>query len=651
MELAPKISVLMSVRNGLPYVKQTVPSILGQTHPDFEFVIVDNCSTDGTRDYLQEISRTDQRIKVFLNERDLGHSGGLNRGLEACRGDWIARIDADDVALPRRLERQLAFVEAHPEVAVASCLAYYINEKGERRGKTFHDLTTAERFREYLATNEAIGLTHPCVFMRRDVVCAIGGYREPFGGANDIDLWNRISEGGHMILVQPERLMEYRIHSAAISSGKFLDSRLKYEWVRACMVARRSGRAEPDWETFLQGWRSVGIFKRLNRHRKTLAKMYYRLGGENFITGKKLKGGTFFIFSAALQPRYAFGRLTGQLMRQTARNEKTISKSAETGLVKRGEPSPVAVIIACHNASAYLRETLDSCLNQTRPPEQIIVVDDASTDGSNAVLDEYANAGKIRLVRNPANLGRGRSFGRALEHLTAKYVAILDADDLALPKRFEQQVKFLEANPKVGCCGSFVQYCNQRGEIIAHGVLDLLSEKDFQRYLQSDEPFGLYCPAVMLRAEIFQNPALRFRPEFWPADDIDLWNRIGEAGWQVLALPEFLTLYRIHSGSTVTNQARSTRRQYEWVRACLRARREGCPEPTHEEFFSTFDNVPWYTRLNRWRKAESKVAYRAAGFAFGERRHWRTAGYIVKAFCLQPLRVFYRVCEQVFFEP
>src|ERR1017187_10057560 len=164
METPPsKISVLMSVRNGLPYVKKTVPSILGQTFPDFEFVIVDNCSTDGTRDYLHEIAKTDGRIKLLLNERDLGHSGGLNRGLEACRGGWIARIDADDVALPNRLERQMAFVQANPEMAVPCCLAYYINAKGERKGKTFLDLTTVEKFKECMAQNEAIGLTHPCV--------------------------------------------------------------------------------------------------------------------------------------------------------------------------------------------------------------------------------------------------------------------------------------------------------------------------------------------------------------------------------------------------------------------------------------------------------------------------------------------------------
>lgn len=315
MTSTPKLSVLLSVRNGLPFLRQTVASVLAQTFSEFEFVIVDNCSTDGSREFLQEIAPTDPRIRLLLNERDLGHSGGLNRGLGGCVGEWIARIDADDVALPNRLERQLAFIAEHPRVKLTSCLAYYINERGERKGRTVLDLTTEEKFREYMASNEVIGLLHPCVLMHKDVVREAGGYREEFKGTNDIDLWNRISERGHLILVQPEYLMEYRIHSASISVGKFMDMRLKYEWIRAGMKARRSGRPEPTWEEFIAGWNQAGLWTRLNRRRKMLAKMYYRLAGERFIAGRKFGGGGCFLLAAGLQPGYALGRLRAQLGR------------------------------------------------------------------------------------------------------------------------------------------------------------------------------------------------------------------------------------------------------------------------------------------------------------------------------------------------
>src|SRR5689334_2912755 len=122
------------------------------------------------------------------------------------------------------------------------------------------DITTEKKFREYMVKNEVIGLLHPCVFMRRDVVEEVGGYREAFKSANDMDLWNRISERGHLILVQPEYLMEYRIRSGSITAGKFLEVRLKYEWVRACMSARRVGLPEPDWVTFLRERDEVGFW-------------------------------------------------------------------------------------------------------------------------------------------------------------------------------------------------------------------------------------------------------------------------------------------------------------------------------------------------------------------------------------------------------
>lgn len=650
MELPPKISVLMSVRNGLPYVEQTVASILNQTYQNFEFVILDNASTDGSRDFLRSIAAKKPQIRLILNDRDLGHSGSLNRGLEACRGDWIARIDADDVALPNRLERQLSFVEANPDVAVTGCLAFYINEKGQRKGKTYSDLTTREKFHDYMQRNEAIGLTHPCVFMRRDAVLGVGGYREAFGAANDIDLWSRVSERGHLILVQPEYLMEYRIHPAAISSSRFLDARMKYEWARACTNARRSRQAEPSWESFLATWNSASLLTRLNRRRKAHAKMYYRLAGENFISNRKLKGARLFALSALLQPRYALARLAHQLLLKSPVPvaPKTIPLGTDsTKSLPKFARSPVTVIIPCYNAAPFIRQAIDSCLHQTRPPEQIIVVDDACTDGTPAILDEFAQAGKIRLVRNEKNLGKDVSLNNAVALVHSKYIAILDADDIALPARFERQVAFLEEHSKVGCTSSFVQYFNTRGEKIARGVLDLLTEGDFERYMKTGECIGLYCPAVMMRTEVLKISPLPFRKEFWPASDIDMWNRITEAGWQILAQPEFLTAYRIHGTSAVTSGGRNTRLQYDWVRACIRARRQGKPEPTREEFIETLNRAPLFARFNRWRKAEAKIAYRAAGFALGERQQLLTARFILRAFCLQPIYVGKRLAQQI----
>lgn len=305
----------MSVWNGLPYLPATVESVLAQTFKDFEFVIVDNASDDGTAAFLQQVAAHDTRIRLIRNETNLGHSGGLNRGLAECRGEWVARIDADDAALPERLDRQLAFLRDHPEVKLAGPLAYYINAAGRRVGKTFHDLKERSDFDRYMATGEMIGLLHPGAIYSHELAQSLGGYRAPFGAANDIDLWARMAETGTVILVQQEYLMEYRIHPGQISAGKFFEARRQYEWARACALARRQQQPEPPWEAFQATLAAVSAGQRFNRWRKTRAKFHYRNAGLHWTCGERLAA--FFNYAAALgcQPGYALRRALGQRLK------------------------------------------------------------------------------------------------------------------------------------------------------------------------------------------------------------------------------------------------------------------------------------------------------------------------------------------------
>lgn len=302
----------MSVWDGMPYIPHTVRSVLGQTFADFEFVINDNGSTDGTREYLTEIAKSDSRVRLIFSDSNLGHSGGLNRALAECRGEWIARIDADDVAHETRLQRQLDFVGQYPELRVASCLAHYIDASGKRIAKTYHDLKTPADFKRYMDEGEAIGLLHPGAFMHAVTIRSVGGYREFFGAANDIDLWARVAESGGLILVQQELLMEYRIHPDQISAAKFTEARMKYEWSRECSRARRSGLAEPSWAQFVTSWDSVSLPTKLNRWRKLHSKRLYRDAGVRFACGHRTSAVWRFICAAALQPSYAVKRITGQ---------------------------------------------------------------------------------------------------------------------------------------------------------------------------------------------------------------------------------------------------------------------------------------------------------------------------------------------------
>lgn len=113
---APLVSIVMSVRNGLPFLYDAIQSILSQTYKNFELIIMDNASSDGSVNCIQ--SFTDQRIQLILNEKDLGLSASLNRGFSLARGKYIARMDADDISLPHRIEKQVHFLEQHPDICL-----------------------------------------------------------------------------------------------------------------------------------------------------------------------------------------------------------------------------------------------------------------------------------------------------------------------------------------------------------------------------------------------------------------------------------------------------------------------------------------------------------------------------------------------------
>jgi glycosyltransferase involved in cell wall biosynthesis len=308
------------------YLHEAVESILAQTFQDWHMVIIDNASSDGSAEYAEQRAQSDSRIEVVRNGEDIGVTRSLNHGLEFCRGEFVARMDSDDRALPERLERQLAFMQANPDVLVLSCLAHYINPDGERVGRAPHDLTSREAFAAYLTSNRVIGVLHPGAFMRREIVMAAGGYRPAYEFAEDIDLWNRLSEHG-LVLVLPEYLLEYRLHRASTLSMSLGLAHIRREWAEQAMLARRRGAPEPAWEEFEQAWCSAPLWTRIHRARRLLADSLVRVGREDVALGYRLPGYAKLALSATLKPAYTAPRILAHL-NPRARHDTPASQAA-----------------------------------------------------------------------------------------------------------------------------------------------------------------------------------------------------------------------------------------------------------------------------------------------------------------------------------
>jgi glycosyltransferase involved in cell wall biosynthesis len=211
----PLVTVLLPVHNGADYILSSVESILQQTFTDFEFLIIDDGSTDSTREIVSAIK--DLRINLIVNEKNLGLIASLNKGISLAKGKYIARMDADDFALPDRLKRQTQIMESDSGMAVLATQIELINEDGDVTGKWSTDSETnseAEIRSMMMRTN---CIAHPSVMMRTEVAKHYL-YKENQKGAEDWDLWMRILADGKRIAKIPDVLLKYRVHPASTMS-------------------------------------------------------------------------------------------------------------------------------------------------------------------------------------------------------------------------------------------------------------------------------------------------------------------------------------------------------------------------------------------------------------------------------------------------
>lgn len=242
------VSVVLPVRNAAAGLPAALDSLLAQTLADFEIVAVDDGSTDGgaTRAVLCAYAGRDARLRVLCRDH-AGIVAALSAGLSAARGRYIARMDADDLCLPRRLERQAAFLDAHPEIGLVSCLAEFGGDAAAARGYKAHldwanGLVAPEAIR--LGIFRESPLPHPTVMFRAELPARLGGYRQgPF--PEDYELWLRWLDAGVAMAKVPERLVVWNDAPGRLSRTDHRYDATAFHRVKAAYLARHLARVNP----------------------------------------------------------------------------------------------------------------------------------------------------------------------------------------------------------------------------------------------------------------------------------------------------------------------------------------------------------------------------------------------------------------------
>lgn len=211
----PSVSILIAVYNGGELLEPSLRSMAAQSFPDWEMVVVDDASTDGTRDRLEKWAHRDPRVRLITNASNKGQTACLNQGLAACRAPWVARQDADDLSCPSRLARQVNYLRRNPATVLLGTCGTLIDGGGRRIG-----LLDAPCHSEGIRWSLPFlnPFLHTSVVFRREVARRAGGYDERFRIAQDYDLWGRLAAEGPCANL-PQRLVFYRHSESSLSKS------------------------------------------------------------------------------------------------------------------------------------------------------------------------------------------------------------------------------------------------------------------------------------------------------------------------------------------------------------------------------------------------------------------------------------------------
>jgi len=277
------LTVIVPVYNGMPYLAETVDSILAQRQPRFELLLINDGSNDEGRTKAYLDSLTDSRVRV-IHKANEGLCLTMNLGFREARGTYVARLDQDDLCAPHRFEVQHRYLESHPMVDVVFS---HTHKFGDKQVWHNRDKMSDISARSGVVTYDALqhgSILHSTMMGRRRVLLDVGGYRHAYYPSDDYDLGLRLTEQ-HTVHILPDALVRYRFHASANTYRYFDRMQQTSRWAKDNAKRRRSGGEERSFEDYARE-ATQARWTLLNRRRKDAGRFYIRQAGHYFLDGR-----------------------------------------------------------------------------------------------------------------------------------------------------------------------------------------------------------------------------------------------------------------------------------------------------------------------------------------------------------------------------
>ncbi|XCG52452.1 glycosyltransferase (plasmid) [Mesorhizobium sp. WSM2240] len=294
----------MPTHNAALYLRDAVASVLSQDMPDFELLVLDDGSNDGSFEYLRTLA--DPRITISRSEKNIGLGATLTRGLDLCKTEFFVRMDADDIIEPTKFSKQIAFLHDHPEIGLVGTQFHYFGAGGARaalspRVPLGHDAIVAGLHKR------ALTLVHGSLMGRTEVLRRAGGYRVR-GMGEDWDMFLRASETTRLANL-PDDLYRWRLHNENARLSHIMEQQRGIDFACDCATRRTAGQAEQSFDEFVATQRKQALARRL----RTLADLYalaqYRIALTSISAGRPVRGYARLALAASCSPTRSVDRV------------------------------------------------------------------------------------------------------------------------------------------------------------------------------------------------------------------------------------------------------------------------------------------------------------------------------------------------------
>ncbi|MCC8149927.1 MAG: glycosyltransferase [Lachnospiraceae bacterium] len=441
----PKITALLPLYNGKKYIDESIRSIQAQTFSDWELLIVNDFgSDDGCAEIVLYYAEHDLRIRLVQNEKRLGLAESLNAGIRLASGSYIARVDVDDPSYPQRFEKQVDYMNKHPDVFLCGTLQRSVLPD---RNYVLQVATDSEELKAAMLFGCEI--SHCSVMFRRDIFVRDKMRYNPQKLGEDYDLWTRIMFD-HRLVNLPEVLVDHRwgFENISLNKGNALIQEVRE--ISARLLKQFDIDVPKEDLILLSGWRNkpqeYAVYNKasfLHKQAELLLKLYHNNTEKKLIAPGALRKTIWNRWNWACECCNIFYQ---KITYDSFKRNSVVPK--------------VSIVLPVCQAVETLRETIDSILVQEFTEwELLMVFEPEDSDGSFELAQMYAFMdSRIRIIENSTYLGLADSLNEGIRQAKSDYIARIDADDLANAKRVGAQYHYMEYHPNVGICQTYQHY-------------------------------------------------------------------------------------------------------------------------------------------------------------------------------------------------